>query len=72
MWAEVEIVGWSVCIVSETSAMLDGARDERRKEDPEAEETFSCAAKCWRGTLQSVRSINLYQAFPVMKVYLSS
>lgn len=66
-------MSWSVYIVHETSAMLDGARDERKQEeDPEPKEGFSCAAKCWWEMLQSLRSINLKQAFQVIKVYLSS
>lgn len=40
--------------VRETPAMLNGARDERiKEEDPGSGEVSSCAAKRWKGTLQS-------------------
>lgn len=62
MWAGVS------AYAHETLAMLDGNRDYRTKgEDPGLRVTD----ECWRGTLQSLKSIKLNQAFQIMKVYLS-
>lgn len=62
MWAGVS------AYAHETLAMLDRARDDRTKgEDPGSGVTD----KCCRGMLQSLKSINLNNAFQIMKVYLS-
>lgn len=62
MWAGVS------AYAHEPIASLDGVRDDRTKgEDPSSGVTD----KCWRGMLQSLKSINLNKALQIMKVYLS-
>lgn len=66
IWAEVEIVGWSVYGTPYgTPAMLDRARDERRKEEePRSGEGSSCVGSVLTGNTAEAENYKFESGIP--------